>query len=125
MSIDFIPYRLMSNNAWVCPLDDMDAIPNFANGNAAEILDELGFGSEKMWEAAPVTIDLFESAVVLAITGLDGKASQPIGPRITRGDGPTMIDCGRSYGYMNRRLDDLLNMVKLGRAAGATHVGWG
>ena len=36
-------------------------------------MDDLGFGSEGMWNADPVAIDLFEQAVFLARTALDGK----------------------------------------------------
>lgn len=124
MSITFYPYRRTEDGFSIAAPRGAD-LPNFANGNARDMLEELGFEPESMWDAELVALDLFEQACVLALAGFNGAPTQPIGPRITRGDGPTVIECGRPLGYMNRRINDLLVMVRQGRKDGATHVGWG
>jgi len=126
MAITFNPYRRGTGGMWrITTTQDHDDLPNFANGNAADLLDDLGFGSEGMWEADPVAIDLFEQAVMLARAGRDGKPSPARESRVLPGPGPTFIECGQWEGRDNERLEQLMAMVAAGRAAGATHIGWG
>jgi len=126
MAITFNPYRQGAGGMWrITTTQDHDDLPNFANGNAADLLDDLGFGSEGIWEADPVAIDLFEQAVMLAQAGRDGKPSPAQENRVLPGPGITVIGCGQWEGRDNERLDELMAMVAAGRAAGATHIGWG
>jgi hypothetical protein len=125
MSISFNPY-IQTPEGWRFPTGfDSDECPNFANGNAEAVLDDLGFGSETMWDAGPVPINLFEQAVMLARTGLDGKLSPAREGRVLPGPGATVIECGRWEGRDNERLEQLTALVAAARAAGATHIGWG
>jgi len=123
MSITFYPYR-KEGDCWDIARNSFD-FPNLANGNAADVLDELGFGREAMWDADPVSIDLFEQACVLARAGFDGKPVAAVPDKVDRGNGPTIIHCGRREGRMNEYMEALLDMVRHGRAGGATHIGWG
>jgi hypothetical protein len=125
MSISFIPYRQGANGGWTCPLNNQDELPNYTTATAVRLLDDLGFGSEDMWEADPVPLDLFEQAVVLARAGMDGSLSPATEARVVPGRGPIWIEVGQREGRDNERLEELLAMVKAGRSAGATHVGWG
>lgn len=125
MSITFNPYHKRADGAWVLSYADPDGNPNFNNQNATDVLEALGFEPEEMWDADLVPINLFEAAIALERSYLDGKASPEIEPRILPSPGLRVIDGGRFAGYMNRRLDELQAMVTAGRACGATHIGWG
>lgn len=41
---------------------------------------------------------------------------------VTRSSGPTMIDCGRSEGYLQNRIRKILDSIQQGKEQGATHV---
>lgn len=130
MSISFHPYvRIETANGdmWMFPEGyNHDNEINLANRNAGWMLETLGFcGSEEMWDMAPVSIDLFETAVDQAIAGLEGVSEALPHDVSVGGRGALCIDIGLPEGYWNRRLDDMAAMVRYGRQLGATHVGWG
>ena len=127
MAISFYPYRQDAAGIWriTTPERRDGTFPNFANGRAGALLNELGFGKECMWNADPVAIDLFEQAVFLARTALDGKPSPATENRVLPGPGITIIEFGQWEGRDNERLDQLTALIARGRASGATHIGWG
>lgn len=122
MSVTFYTYT-REGESYRLPTRRIE-FPNFNNRNAADMLNELGFGAETMWDCDPVAIDLFEQACVLARAGFDGKPAGGLQSGIREGR-IVVIEGGRPEGYFNRRVDELLEMVARGRADGATHVGWG
>ena len=129
MTIKFYPYAKDGAGVWRITIhrEAASGLPEFANGNAARLMDDLGFGSE--WHvgsvADPVAIDLFEQAVFLARTALDGKLSPATENRVLPGRGLTVIEFGQWEGRDNERLDQLTALIALGRTSGATHIGWG
>lgn len=100
-----------------------DAGMTLSNGNARALLGALGFALDED-DFAQLPIDEVQRACLKA---LNGPAAQAVTPSTVSGaavgePGPTMIDCGRPEGYMERRLRKLAAIIARGRREGATHL---
>ncbi|CAH2605945.1 conserved protein of unknown function (plasmid) [Rhodovastum atsumiense] len=94
---------------------------NFGNANAADLLAALGLS----WDGGTgeMPIPLFSGLITQALRrGLCHRS--PERPPIidAKSDRLTIIHLGAPEGHIKRRLAAL---VQRGRAAGATHIGWG
>ncbi len=128
MSVSFLPYvRDDVRDLWVIPslaCDDGDGFEvSVSNGNAVELLLALGLSPEP---DGVFTLDAFSGLVTAALRRHLGQRSPEVPPAEHAEPGKmTMIHCGRSEGYIERRLGDLAGLVQCSRLAGATHIGWG
>ena len=128
MSISFLPYvRDDARDLWVMPALARDNADTFevsvSNGNAVGLLLALGLSPEP---DGIFTLDAFSGLVTAALRRHLGQRSPEVAPAEQAEPGKmTMIHCGRSEGYIERRLGDLAGLVQRSRLAGATHIGWG
>jgi hypothetical protein len=127
MSVDFFPYVFdPGRGTWGLPARFATQVLelNLSNANAADLLNALGLPSDQ--NAEPMPIEAFSGLVTAALRRHLGKRSPELPPITdTALDRITLVDCGRSEGYIERRLGDLAMLVHQGRAIGATHIGWG
>lgn len=89
---------------------------NMANSNAREVLAVLGFADEDLCGSADGDDLLGRILMAQAI-----NPSDPGRPAVGEGN---YIDCGRSVGYIDTRLDELKAIAEFAREASA-EVYWG
>lgn len=131
MSVVFVPYAApdTSGQLWlwpeVCRQDPDRFTLELCNGNAADVLDQLGFSGEA-WLDEPLRIEEFSRLVTYALRRRLGRRSPALPPQqlSLNGEGMRITDCGRAEGYIEQRLYDLARMAARAREIGATHIGW-
>ena len=129
MTICFSPYvHDPVHDIWMVPRaagDDPDtfALP-VSNANGIDLLCARGLAPEP--DGGPIPIDAFAGLVTSAARRhLDHRSPERATVEDFREGRLTMVRVGRSEGYIERRLADLMILIQRGRAAGATHFGWG
>lgn len=127
MTVSFNPYvRDTAAALWRFPkpqaADTVEAI-EVSNANAADILAALGLADP---HAEPMPLSAFSNLVTAALRRHIGKRSPAYASVEDTQPGRMSITyCGRSEGYIERRLGELAVMTQEARAIGATHIGWG
>lgn len=102
--------------------DDSDLSPS--NDNAYDVLAALGI--EDSYSSSPWPIARFRFLLATARRNRLGHRSPAVPTTEHNEPGRmTIIECGRPEGYVERRLEDLSDLVNRGLEAGATHVSWG
>jgi hypothetical protein len=128
MSICFMPYVHDSvRNLWTLPPAahaDPDAFQlSVSNANGADLLLAMGLAPEP---DGLTPIDTFGGLVSATLRRHLNHRSAEL--PVWEDDEPgkmTLIYLGRPEGYIEQRLGELMRLVQSGRAAGATHFGWG
>ncbi|ATQ70760.1 hypothetical protein CQW49_22505 (plasmid) [Methylosinus trichosporium OB3b] len=124
MTVSFYPYIFDAGAEEYLIVETANEIFDLSNANASDLLSVLGF--EALWSAPPQPILGFLDRVTAALRKSIDQPSAEIPMTIDRAPGRmTVVDCGRAEGYLNRRLHELSTLVRQGKDAGATHVGWG
>ena len=129
MSICFLPYvHDQVRDLWMVPRtarDDPDSFElSVSNANGADLLCALGLAPEP--GGGPVPIDHFAGLVTAAACRhLDHRSPALATVEDVQKGRLTVVLVGRTEGYIERRLGDLMALIQRGRAAGATHIGWG
>jgi len=104
--------------------DYSDESFNLCNRNAADLLAALGIEDDTMcdrWQ-----INHFRALLTVARRKRLNYSSPEIKTTVDASPGhATFIDCGRDEGYIERRLQELSDLVNKGLDNGATHVSWG
>ncbi|ACB97270.1 hypothetical protein [Beijerinckia indica] len=123
MSISFNAFHQKDNAFHFVDLpDDIELCLSSANGT--DLLNTLGI--EDSCSSAPWPIEAFRALVTVARRKRLDYRSPEIPTTAHQEPGHAMvIDCGRSEGYIERRLEDLSDFLNESREAGATHIGWG
>jgi hypothetical protein len=124
MTVSFYPYDFDAvTNRYVLGGAENETF-ELSNANAVDLLSVLGF--EDLWSAPPQPIAAFLSRLTAALRKPTGRPSAEIPVTVDETPGQLIvIDCGRSEGYLSRRLHELAILVQQSKKAGATHVGWG
>ena len=127
MTVNFNAYvRDTAANLWRFPrVANADPVESLgvSNTNAADLLAALGLADP---HAEPVPLDVFSNLVTTALRRHLGKRSPAYASVEDIQPGRMSITyCGRSEGYIERRLSELAVMTQEARAIGATHIGWG
>ncbi|MCW2319144.1 hypothetical protein M2322_004713 [Rhodoblastus acidophilus] len=118
MSIIVSTYR-RDGDKFVSVLTDKDAVLELSNANGRDVLDALGI--EDICDSWPIAC--FRAVLTVARRKRLGHRSPEIPVTEDREPGRMLvIDCGRSEGYIERRLEDLSIFVNRAFEAGATHV---
>jgi hypothetical protein len=129
VSICFLPYvHDQVRDIWMVPLaarDDPDSFElSVSNANGADLLCVLGLAPEP--SGGPVPIEAFAGLVTAAARRhLDHRSPALATVEDVQKGRLTVVLVGRAEGYIERRLGDLMILIQRGRAAGATHFGWG
>lgn len=122
MTIQFTPLRLNDDRFQSVNLPD-DFEFCFSNANGLDLLDALGI--EDAYATQPWPIQCFRALVTVARRKRLGHISPEIPTTEDRKEGRlTVIDCGRREGYIERRLEELSNLLNRSIEAGATHMNW-
>jgi hypothetical protein len=123
MSIDFSPLRQTDNDFdWVAVPEHLELSLSTANG--LDLLDALGI--EETYSNDHWPIQCFRVLVTVARRKrLDYRSPEIPWSEHSAPGRCTFIDCGRTEGYIERRLSDLSDLLNHAIAAGATHIGWG
>jgi hypothetical protein len=128
VSICFLPcLHDQVRDIWTVPWaarDDPDSFElSVSNANGVELLCALGLALEP---GGPVPIDHFAGLVTAAARRhLDHRSPALATVEDVQKGRLTVVLVGRPEGYIERRLGDLMALIQRGRAAGATHIGWG
>jgi hypothetical protein len=128
MSICFMPYVHDANrDIWTFPSAaraDPDAFEfSVSSANGADLLLAIGLAPEP---DGIMPIDAFSGLLSAALRRHLYQRSPELSVCVDAQPGRiTLIDLGRPEGYIEQRLGELMRMVQTGRAAGATHFGWG
>ena len=129
MSICFRPYvHDQIRDIWMVPRavrDDPDRFDlSVSNANGADLLCPLGLAPER--GGGPVPIEHFAGLVTEAARRhLDHRSPALATVEDVQKGRLTVVLVGRSEGYIEHRLGDLMSLIQRSRAAGATHFGWG
>jgi hypothetical protein len=124
MTISFYPYIYDAGAEECLIVETTKESFDLSNANASDLLSVLGF--EDLWSVPPQPILGFLDRLTAALRKSIGRPSAEIPMTIDRAHGRmTVVDCGRAEGYLNRRLHELVILLRQGEDAGATHVGWG
>jgi hypothetical protein len=129
VSICFLPYvHDQVRDIWMVPRgarDDLDSFElSVSNANGADLLRALGLAPEP--GGGPVPIDAFAGLVTAAARRhLDHRSPALATVEDVQKGRLTVVHFGRSDGYIERRLGDLMTLIQRSRTAGATHFGWG
>jgi hypothetical protein len=129
VSICFLPYvHDQVRDIWMVPgaaRDDPDSFElSVSNANGVDLLCTLGLAPEP--GGGPVPIDHFAGLVTAAARRhLDHRSPALATVEDVQKGRLTVVLVGRTEGYIERRLSDLMALIQRGRAAGATHIGWG
>jgi hypothetical protein len=129
VTICFRPYlHDQVRDIWMVPQaarDDPDSFElSVSNANGADLLRALGLAPEP--GGGPVPIDAFAGLVTAAARRhLDRRSPALATVEDVQKGRLTVVLVGRPEGYIERRLGDLMALIQRGRAAGATHIGWG
>lgn len=124
MSITFAVLHQNGQRFDRAPLLPDDSDLSLSNDNAYDVLAALGI--EDSCSSSPWPITRFRSLLTVARRNRLGHRSPAVPTTEHSEPGRmTIIECGRSEGYVERRLEDLSDLVNRGLDAGATHVGWG
>jgi hypothetical protein len=129
VSICFLPYvHDPARDVWTGPPAARDDPDTFAlalsNTNGIDLLCALGLAPEP--DGGPIPIDTFAGLVTAAARRHFDRRSPAVATVEDVQEGRmTLVRVGRSEGYIERRLADLMILIQRGRAAGATHIGWG
>ena len=129
MSICFRPYvHDRIRDIWMVPdavRDDPDSFElSVSNANGADLLCALGLAPEA--GGGPVPIEHFAGLVTEAARRhLDHRSPALATVEDVQKGRLTVVHVGRSDGYIERRLGDLMTLIQRSRAAGATHFGRG
>ena len=129
MGICFRPYvHDQIHDIWMVPgavRDDSDRSElSVSNANGADLLCTLGLPPEP--GGGPVPIEHFAGLVTAAARRhLDHRSPALATVEDVQKGRLTVVFVGRSDGYIERRLGDLMTLIQRSRAAGATHFGWG
>ena len=105
--------------------DDPDRFElSVSNANGADLLCTLGLAPEP--GGGPVPIEHFAGLVTEAARRhLDRRSPARATVEDVQKGRVTVVFVGRSDGYIERRLGDLMTLIQRSRVAGATHFGWG
>ena len=128
MSICFLPYvHDHVRDIWmVLPAAraDRDSFElSVSNANGADLLCTLGLAPEP--SGGPVPIEHFAGLVTAAARRhLDHRSPALATVEDVQKGRLTVVLLGRSEGYIERRLGDLMTLIQRSRAVGATHFGW-
>ena len=128
MSICFLPYvHDHVRDIWtVLPAAraDPDTFElSVSNANGADLLCTLGLAPEP--SGGPVPIEHFAGLVTAAARRhLDHRSPALSTVEDAQKGQLTVVLVGRSEGYIERRLGDLMTLIQRSRAVGATHFGW-
>jgi len=121
MSITFSTYR-RDGDKFASVLTGEDAELDLSNANGRDLLEALSI--EDICGSWPISC--FRSVLTVARRKRLGHRSPEIPVSADHEPGRMLIiDCGRSEGYIERRLEDLSILVNRAFEAGATHVSWG
>ena len=129
MGICFRPYvHDQIRDIWIVPRavrDDPDSFElSVSNANGADLLCTLGLAPEP--GGGPVPIEHFAGLVTEAARRhLDHRSPALATIEDAQKGRLTVVLVGRTEGYIERRLSDLMTLIQRSRAAGATHFGWG
>jgi hypothetical protein len=129
VSICFLPYvHDQVHDIWTAlraARDDPDSFGlSVSNANGADLLCALGLAPEP--GGGPVPIDHFAGLVTAAARRhLDHRSPALATVEDVQKGRLTVVLVGRTEGYIEHRLSDLMALIQRGRAAGATHIGWG
>jgi hypothetical protein len=121
MSLTFSTYRRDGAKYISVLTDHEDCDLSLSNDNGRDVLQALGI--EDICCEWPISC--FRSVLTVARRKRLGHRSPEIPVSADRKPGRMLIiDCGRTEGYIERRLEDLSMLVNRALAAGATHVAW-
>jgi len=96
---------------------------SLCNANGVELLCALGLAPEP---TGVLPIEAFRNQLTAALRRRLGQRSPQLAPAEQAEPGKmTVIFLGRTEGYVERRLGELMERVQRARVIGATHFGWG
>jgi hypothetical protein len=128
VSICFVPYvHDPTRDIWMVPraahVDQETFALSVSNANGVDLLCALGLAPEP--GGGPIPIDIFAGMVTAAARRhLDHRSPELATVEDFQDGRLTIVRVGRSKGYIERRLADLMILIQRGRAAGGTHFGW-
>lgn len=121
MSVTFYVARVDEAGKRYESLADIEGL-NVSNTNARAIATSLVLAFDE-GEMPPVPIDTVLSRCHAFLRNTLGKPDPGVAAVVTEGDGrATLIDCGRSEGYLQIRVKALMDLARAGQARGATHI---
>ena len=129
VNICFLPYvHDQVRDIWMvlrAARDDPDSFElSVSNANGADLVCTLGLAPEP--GGGPVPIEHFAGLVTAAARRhLDHRSPALATVEDVQKGRLTVVLVGRSEGYVERRLGDLMTLIQRSRAVGATHFGWG
>ncbi|WP_034999344.1 hypothetical protein [Beijerinckia mobilis] len=123
MTISFNAFPITGTVSRFIDLPD-EAGFSISNANGQALLNVLGI--TKTCSSSPSPIQAMTALLTVIKRKQFGYRSPAIPATTNQKPGHALfIDCGRSEGYIERRLENFSDFIDASLKAGATHIGWG